>query len=241
MKTYRSLVIDDERLARVTLLDMLADYPGIQVVGEAESVADSINLITRLQPDLLFLDIQLTDGTGFDLLNRIGYLGKIIFITAFDEYAIRAFEVNAIHYLMKPVSHKQLGEAVSRLEKKPDVIKLSQAIKYKYNDRLLVSCGNFLNFIKIASIITIAAAGDYTVIRTVDGKEFIDSKTMTEWENRLPENHFIRINRSTIINFDAIEKTEQVSLNLILVSVKGIPNPLRVSRLYYKKIRTRFS
>ncbi len=241
MKTYRSLIIDDERLARITLTDMLADYPAIQIIGESESVADSISLITSLNPDLLFLDIQLTDGTGFDLLNKINYQGKIIFITAYDEYAIRAFEVNAIHYLLKPVSHKKLGEAIARLEVKGSEKESGQVMNYKYSDRLLAFCGNYLNFIKIGSITTITAAGDYTIIRTSDDREFIDSKTMSEWENRLPENHFLRINRSTIINFDAIEKTEQKSLNLVLISVRGITEPFRISRLYYKKIRTKFS
>jgi two-component system LytT family response regulator len=241
MNTYRALIIDDERLARVTLSDLLAGFPSIEIIGEAESVADSVNLITRLNPDLLFLDIQLSDGTGFDLLNKINYSGKIIFITAYNEFAIRAFEVNAIHYLMKPVSHKQLGEAFSRLERKDKEKEPAGITNYKYSDRLLLSCGNHLNFIKILSITKITAAGDYTVIHTVDGKEFIDSKTMTEWESRLPENHFLRINRSTIINFDAIEKTEQLSVNLVLITVKGISQPFRISRSYYKKIREKFS
>ncbi len=240
MNTYRALIIDDERLARATLSDMLARYPEIQIIGEAESVADSINLISRLNPDLLFLDIQLSDGTGFDLLNKISFSGKIIFITAYDEFALRAFEVNAIHYLMKPVSHRQLNIAISRLDKKENGEEPARDIKYKYTDRLLLPCGNFLNFIKISTITTIIAAGDYTLIRTGNGKEFIDSKTMTEWENRLPGNHFLRINRSTIINFDAIEKTEQLSVNLVLITVKGLSQPFRISRSYYKKIREKF-
>ena len=238
---YRSLIIDDERLARETLKDMLADFPMIEIIGEAESVSHSIQLINSFAPHLLFLDIQLTDGTGFDLLSKISYSGKVIFITAYDEFAIRAFEVNAIHYLLKPVSHGSLKEAIDRLqrtefEKVPDNL-----INFKFTDRLLVSSGSSLNFIKVSSIVTIAAAGDYSLIRTSDGKELIDSKTMTEWEDRLPKNHFLRINRSVIINFDAIEKTEQKSVNLILINVRGITEPFRISRLYYKKIRTKFS
>jgi len=238
---YRSLIIDDERLARETLKDMLADFPMIEIIGEAESVSHSIQLINSFAPHLLFLDIQLTDGTGFDLLSKISYSGKVIFITAYDEFAIRAFEVNAIHYLLKPVSHGSLKEAIDRLqrtefEKVPDNL-----INFKFTDRLLVSSGSFLNFIKVSSIVTIAAAGDYSLIRTSDGKELIDSKTMTEWEYRLPKNHFLRINRSVIVNFDAIEKTEQKSVNLILINVRGITKPFRISRLYYKKIRTKFS
>jgi two-component system LytT family response regulator len=235
------MIVDDERLARATLKDMLADYPMIEIIGEAESVAQSVPLIINLDPHLLFLDIQLTDGTGFDLLNKISYSGKVIFITAYDEFAIRAFEVNAIHYLLKPVSHKSLKEAIDRLQRAEPEKKPGNLINFKFTDRLLVTCGSFLNFIKVSSIATITAAGDYSLIRTSDGKEFIDSKTMSEWENRLPENHFLRINRSTIINFDAIEKTEQKSVNLVLINVRGITEPFRISRLYYKKIRTKFS
>jgi two-component system LytT family response regulator len=240
MKTFKAIIIDDERLARATLSDMLADYPAIEIIGEAESVTDSIIQVARLNPDILFLDIQLTDGTGFDLLNKINYSGKVIFVTAFDEYAIRAFEVNAIHYLLKPISHKHLREAIERLEENGAEKVQLPIINYKYADRLLVTCGAYLNFIKISSIATITAAGDYSLVRTGDGKEFIDSKTMSEWEDRLPENHFLRVNRSSIINFDTIEKTEQISVNLVLITVKGIPKPFRISRLYYKKIRTKF-
>jgi two-component system LytT family response regulator len=238
MKMHRSLIIDDERLARVTLKDMLADYPVIEIIGEAESVEQSIPLIINLDPQLLFLDIQLTDGTGFDLLNKISYSGKVIFITAYDEFAIRAFEVNAIHYLLKPISHKNLKEAIERLQRTEPEREFGNLINFKSTDRLLVSCGNYLNFIKVSSIATITAAGDYSLIRTSDGKEFIDSKTMTGWETRLPENHFLRINRSTIINFDSIEKTEVKSVNLVLIYVKGIANTFRISRFYYKKILT---
>jgi two-component system LytT family response regulator len=241
MKTYRSLIIDDERLARATLKDMLADYPVIDIIGEADSVEQSIPLIIKLDPQVIFLDIQLTDGTGFDLLNKIKYSGKVIFITAYDEFAIRAFEVNAIHYLLKPVSHKSLKEAIDRLQITGSEKESTNHINYEFSDRLLVACGDYLNFIRINSIVIIAAAGDYSLVRTSDGKEFIDSKTMTEWESRLPENHFMRINRSTIINFDAIEKTEIKSVNLALIYIKGIANPFRISRLYYKKIRSKFS
>ena len=240
MKTYRSLIIDDERLARVTLKDMLADYPVIEIVGEAESIWQSIPLIISLDPQVLFLDIQLTDGTGFDLLNKISYSGNVIFVTAYDEFAIRAFEVNAIHYLLKPVSHKSLGEAIDRLNVREYTEGSGQVLNFMYNDRLLVTCGSYLNFIKISSITAITAAGDYSVIKNIDGKEYIDSKTMTEWERRLPENHFVRINRSTILNFDAIEKTEIKSVNLVQINVKGIAEPFRISRFYYKKIRARF-
>ncbi|MFH0761246.1 MAG: LytTR family DNA-binding domain-containing protein [Bacteroidota bacterium] len=241
MKTYRAIIVDDERLARVTLKDMLSEYPVIEIIGETASVEESIPMILDLNPDVLFLDIQLSDGTGFDLLNKINYSGKVVFVTAYDEFAVRAFEVNAIHYLLKPISHRHLGEAIERLETKESEKGTVHFINFEYNDRLLITAGSSLNFIKISSIEAITAVGDYSLIRTDNGKEFLDSKTMSEWEQRLPENHFLRINRSAIINFDAIEKTEQKSSNLVLVTLKGFSEPIRVSRLYYKKLKLKYS
>jgi two-component system LytT family response regulator len=241
MNKFRALVIDDERLARVTLNDMLANFPEIEVVGEAESVEDSIVLINSLHPDVLFLDIQLTDGTGFDLLNRVHFEQSVIFTTANDDYAIRAFEINALHYLLKPISAKKLFEAIARLKTHVgDTFIPSEAI-FDYHDRLLVSKGSAFHFIKISEISVISASKDYTLIRTFDGLEFIDDKSMGEWESRLPQKHFLRINRSIIINFDAIERTEKKSLNLVLIHIKNYNEPLRVSRMYYRKIKSKFS
>ena len=240
MSKFRALVIDDERLARVTLMDMLVNYPEIEVIGEAESVEDSVNLISSTQPDVLFLDIQLADGTGFDLLNRIHFEKSVIFTTAYDEYAIRAIEINALHYLLKPISTKKLTEAISRIHSKIEDITDHQESAFNYQDRLLVSKGSAFHFIRIAEVAMITASKDYSIIRTFEGLEFIDSKTMNEWENRLPDQHFLRINRSIIINFDAIEKTEKKSLNLAIIYLKNYPLPLRISRLYYRKMRMKF-
>lgn len=114
MKMIKTLVVDDERLARVKLISLLSNFKYINIVGEAESVDDAIIKINDLQPELLFLDIQMPGKTGFDLINQFDFKGKIIFVTAFDKYAINAFEVNALDYLLKPVNKERLNQALER-------------------------------------------------------------------------------------------------------------------------------
>src|SRR3989339_1087970 len=112
----RALVVDDERLARKDLTSMLADFPEIAVVGEAQDVPSAIKAIEAHHPDLIFLDIQMPGQTGFDLVEQIDFSGKIIFVTAFDEFALRAFEINALDYLMKPVSPERLQKSLERIQ-----------------------------------------------------------------------------------------------------------------------------
>jgi two-component system LytT family response regulator len=116
---FKAVIVDDERLARKELSLLLSEYPNIEIVGEAASVSKAQDLIAKLNPDLIFLDIQMPGESGFDLINTISTSAQIIFVTAFDEYAIRAFEINALDYLLKPVNPSRLKEAISRLDSKP--------------------------------------------------------------------------------------------------------------------------
>lgn len=233
----RALIVDDERLARNALKNKLEHFNEITVVGEADSVNTAVSAIKELQPDLLFLDIQLYNETGFDILNNIDYTGKIIFVTAYDEYAIRAFEINAVDYLLKPISVERLNNAISRLDK-PKPVKIQN--KYNYNDRILVGKGNKMIFVELKSIICISASGDYSSIKTADNTTYLVSKSMNEWENRLPENNFFRIHRSTIINIEFVEKTEKWVNYTSLVYLKGIDEPFKLSRSNMKKFKERY-
>ncbi len=240
MSIYKALIIDDEYWARMTLKHKLEEIPEIEIIGEAGSVVEAVEKLRETVPDVLFLDIQLTDGTGFDVLNKIEYNGKVIFVTAFDSYAIRAFEINALDYIMKPISDKRLKEAVEKIniERVPE--RSMKDINLKTDDRLMVSHRNFVHFIRIADIIIISAAKDYSTVRTNDEKEYLVSKTMNEWEERLPEEFFCRIHRSYIVNFGYIEKTKKLSSNAADVYISGIDKPLRVSRSYYHKLKEKY-
>ena len=237
---YSAIIIDDERLARLTLKKDLEKFPEITILGEASGIASAKPLIEQTKPNLIFLDVQLTDGTGFDLLNQIEYSGKVIFVTAFDKYAFRAFEVNAIDYLLKPISLKRLKSAFDKLSNDSDQVQ-STPVKLNYDDRLMVMHRNIVNFIKINSISAICASREYSYIRTIDGKEYLTSNNISQWENRLPDQYFCRIHRSTIINFDYIVKISHNISGTGEVELKGSLQLYNISRIYFKKIKQRYS
>lgn len=237
----KALIIDDESLARFTLKNKLVEFPDVEILGEASSVKEAADKITHLGPDLIFLDVQMNDGTGFDLLNQIEYTGKVIFVTAFDEYALRAFEINAVDYLLKPISSKRLKEAIERLSEGDSRIHEETTHKLIYNDRLMVMHKQSVNFIKIDQITSINASREYTFIRTIDGREYLAGKTISQWEQRLPDQHFCRIHRSTIINFDYIVKIEHHISGSAEVIIQGNPEPLFISRNYFKILKQRYS
>ena len=235
-----ALIIDDERLARNALKNKIEGFPEIEIVGEASNVGNAIAAIEEHNPDLLFLDVQLYNETGFDILDKIKYDGKIIFVTAHDEFAIRAFEINAVDYILKPISPERLKNAIDRLfsaEKKKEY----KTDQFNYEDRILIMCGERMRFIKLENVTHISASGDFSGISTIEGDEYISSKSMNEWEDRLPPKYFLRIHRSTIINIEYIEKAEKWFNYSSLIKLKGVENSFKVSRSYFKKIKERFS
>ena len=239
MKTIRNaIIIDDERLARVKLRGLLETHSEIRVAGEADNVADGIKLIKAESPDVIFLDIQMPNETGFDLLEQIKVEAKIIFVTAFDEYAIRAFEVNALDYLLKPINPNRLAEAIERLS----IIESTEppTEKFEYDDFFFVNAKDEAKFIKVSSIKCIIAANVYSEIFTVEGEKFLLSKPLNEWETQLPDKNFIRIHRSTIINLEFVEKIEKWFNYSYRVFLRDIKEPFVISRRYATKIKGKF-
>jgi len=239
MKKTTALLIDDERLPRVALRKKLEKFVEIEVVGEASGIDTGINAIKELNPDLLFLDIQLTDGSGFDLLEKIAYNGKVIFVTAYDKYAIRAFEINAIDYLLKPVSQNRLKEAIKRLNDSEEKLKHDKPVKLEYDDRIMIMVRNMMHFIKLDGIICINASRDYTYLFTSDGKKFLSLKSMHNWEQSLPEKDFARIHRSWIINFNFVSITQK-SGSSGTVQIIGMTEPLEISRRYLQILKSKY-
>jgi two-component system LytT family response regulator len=238
--TLSAIVIDDERLARLTLKKDLEKFPEIIIAGEASNITTAKSLIEQINPDLLFLDIQLSDGSGFDLLNQIDYTGRIIFVTAYDEYAIRAFEINAVDYLLKPISSKRLKQAIDKLYNADDQNIHKTTAKLNYNDHLMVMHNKSVHFIKINTITYIKASREYSYINTSDGKEYLTSISIGEWESRMPDQNFCRIHRSTIINFDYIININHHFTGSSEVIIQGIREPLNISRNYFKKLKRRY-
>ena len=237
---HKAIIIDDERLARNELKKLLLDFPNVEVIDEAANAAEGIKKIDALGPDLIFLDIQMPGKTGFDMLQELDKAPHVIFTTAYDEYALRAFEINAIDYLLKPVSAKRLKTAIEKLGESLDASR-ARIIKLNYNDRLMVEHKKSVNFIKISQITHVTASGEYSYVHTNDGREFITSKPLNEWEIRLPDENFCRIHRSTILNFDYIVKIDHNITGTAEVILQGSPESFKISRNYYKKLKQRYS
>lgn len=237
MKKFKALVIDDEQLARKAIISLLKDYPAIEVAGEADGAKQAVALIEKYQPDLLFLDIQMPGKTGFDLLNELSYQGKVIFITAYDEYALRAFEINALDYLMKPISPDRFKKAIDRLSEEGDSFAPPLKQDLRYDDRLFLLMGKHMVFLKISSIVYIQAEGDYTQITTADGRKGLILKSMKEWNERLPESHFCRIHRSHIINLDFVDAIEKEYNYDFSVKLKNCEKTLVMSRRYARFLK----
>lgn len=243
MRTYTSYIVDDEPLAVRLLRKKLQKFPEIEIIGEATRLQKALNDISEKRPEILFLDIQLAECTGFDLLEKIDYHGKVIFVTAFDEFALRAFEINALAYLLKPISDELLASAIERIKsddyyKSPEGLPLST--KFRYTDRLLVVERDQIRFVLLEAITVISAARDYTMIETLDGRKSIMMRSMADWMNRLPVDHFIRVHRSYIVNINHIEKITRNSTASASVYIKNQSEPISLSRTYYAILRERY-
>jgi two-component system, LytTR family, response regulator len=236
---FRALIVDDERLARKELRSMLSEHKSIEVTGEAENVEQAIQLIGAQEPEVIFLDIQMPGETGFALLEKIAANFKVIFVTAFDAYAIRAFEVNALDYLLKPINPDRLARAIERLAA-TDMLPSQGARKLEYEDRLFIEVDEHSRFLKINTIVCISAAGDYSEIFTADGQKTLVMKSLKEWEVRLPEKYFTRIHRSTMINLEYIERIVGYFNRSYQVHLRHIEEPFTMSRRYAVKLKLKF-
>ena len=235
-----SIIVDDERLARTELRSLLAEFSEISIIGEAENLTEAVKIIQTNKPDVVFLDIQLQNENGFELLEKVEKDFKLIFVTAFDEFAIRAFEINALDYLLKPVNPERLAKTLERLletdEKSEDCWR-----KLEYEDRLFLELGERSRFLKVSSIKCISADGDYSQVFTEDGKKHLVTKPLKEWEDRLPEKYFVRIHRSTIVNLEFIEKVETWFSRSYQIYLREMKEPLTVSRRYAAQLKLKFS
>jgi two-component system, LytTR family, response regulator len=238
MTNLKAIIVDDERLARVNLRKLLQLHPEIEIVGETGSCQSAVDMINMFNPQLIFLDIQLSGETGFDLLEMIDNSIKIIFVTAYDEYAIRAFEVNAIDYLLKPVNPERLKASIDRIIIREKDQK-TEARTYEYSDSIYVRLNNFASrFIKISSISFIEPVGNYSKIVTIEGKHCLVLKTLKQWLEELPDTNFVRIHRSSIVNIEHVDHIEKKPDAGHMAFLKNRPEPIEVSRRYAKKLKS---
>jgi two-component system LytT family response regulator len=241
--TFKALLVDDERLARQELRELLAEFSDVRIIGEAKNLSEAVDLIKDKKPDIVFLDIQLRQENGFDLLEKVVHNFSLIFVTAFDEFAIRAFEINALDYLLKPVNPKRLKASIDKLyqENAEPVLPVQ---KLNIDDPIFLNLGDHSHFLQISKISHICASGDYTEVFTISGaaggNALLVEKSLKEWEDRLPEKSFVRIHRSTIINISQIDSIEVLPNRTMEVSLKNSPRIFTVSRRYASKFKHQF-
>jgi len=219
---YKALIIDDERLARNELKKLLADFAEIEIIGEAANADEGIEKIEQLAPDLIFLDIQMPGKTGFDMLTELDRAPHVIFTTAYHEFAIKAFEVNALDYLMKPVEPKRLADALSKLEQaeeKESAIGLSRGMLSE-TDQVFVKDGERCWFVKLGEVRLFESVGNYAKVFFGTNKPLI-LKSLNALEERLDERVFFRANRKHIVNMRMIEKVEPYFNGGLLLDIKG--------------------
>jgi DNA-binding LytR/AlgR family response regulator len=174
-----------------------------------------------------------------DLLEQVEFRGKIIFVTAYNEYATRAFEINAQDYLIKPVSKERLSRVLQKLSSKFIEDDQAAIVTFNYEDRIMVEQKKSINFLKLDKLVCIRAERDYTLLLDCNGKEYLILESIGKWQKKLPDEHFVRVHRNAIINFNFIEKAEKTG-NTALIFLKGISKPVRVSRGYYKMLRAKY-
>jgi len=230
----RVLIVDDERLARRTLRSTVTGLDGVMVAGEAGRVDAAAEQISEKAPDVVLLDVQMRGETGFDLLDRLDTAVQVVFVTAYDEYAVRAFEVNALDYLLKPVAPDRLAEALQRARQTDTALPASDdeadPDAFRYNDLFFYEEGRRPRFIRIRTIEWIEAAGNYTELHLTDGGTALTATTLAEWAGRLPDAHFARIHRSTIVNVEHVTEVTQADGRSYEVHVPSREAPLSMSR-----------
>ena len=210
----------------------------VRVVAEAESVRTAAELVRTCDADVVFLDVQLAGESGLELLTLLDPSVAVVFVTSFDQYAVRAFAVNALDYLLKPVSPARLARAVERLGAPNDGIADAAAgPKLDYQDRLFLRLDDRMGFVKVADIVTIGADGDYSVVRLAGGRTHRARKSLREWAARLPENGFARVHRSTIVNLEFVERVEEWSHFSYRLYLRGVPEPVTMSRRYAGRLK----
>jgi two-component system, LytTR family, response regulator len=234
----KAVIIDDERLARQELKSLLSAYPEIQIVGEANNVETAIESIKLLKPDVIFLDIQMPGKNGFELLEEISGVPEVVFVTAYDEYAIRAFEVNALDYLLKPVQSSRLAETVKKILNKESIEKSEtkeQTLPLNDNDQVFVKDGEKCWFVKLSDVRLFESEGNYVRIYFDKNRPLI-LRSLNNLDERLNNRTFFRASRKHIINLKWVETIENWFNGGLMVKLRG-GEQVEISRRQAAKLK----
>ena len=238
----RALIVDDERLARKELMKLLEDHPMIEVVGEAMNAEEATQMVNELNPDLLFLDIQMPGKTGFQLLEELDSVPLVVFTTAYDEFALKAFEVNALDYLLKPIQPERLSEAISKLadkERAKNAAIRGPEKKLGLHDQVFVKDGDRCWFVSLNNVRLFESDGNYIKVYFDNNRPMIH-KSLNALDEKLDERAFFRASRKHIVNLSWVEGIEPWFNGGLMVKLRG-GDKVEVSRRQAAKFKDMLS
>jgi two-component system LytT family response regulator len=230
----KAVIIDDEKPACENLKHYLKEYP-IEIAGVAKNLTEAVQIIKEVKPGVVFLDINLSGENGFDLFDKVEAEFKTIFVTAYDSFALRAFEVNALDYLLKPLVKERIASAMARLfDSKEEIVTKK---RYTMEDTIFLSNGTKACFSKLKDISHIEAESCYSRVYFVNKESKIVPQTLKKWETVLPENEFIRVHRTFIINSSHIKEIKKRINGTYLVFLHNGKEPIEISRRYASNLK----
>jgi two-component system LytT family response regulator len=235
----RAIIIDDERLARQELKNLLSIYKDIEIIAECNNAQSAKEKIAELNPDVIFLDMQMPGKTGLELIEEVSALPDVVFVTAHDEYAIKAFEVNAFDYLLKPVSPERLAETIKKLTQKETYEKKENTTPLTESDKVFIKDGEKTWFVKLSNIRLFESEGNYVRVYFDTFRPLI-LRSLNSLEERLHEKHFFRASRKHIINLSWIESIETWFNGGLMVKLKG-GQEVEISRRQAVKLKDMMS
>lgn len=242
----RALLIDDEPPARNVLRTLLTAHPGVAVVGEAGTLRAARELLAGADYSLVFLDIQLRGGTGFDLVSTVKPGAAVIFVTAHDEHALRAFDVNALDYLLKPIKPERLaaslvrvaqGVAASRPSVDTGALAAPRPTRLRPDDTVYVRTDHGARFLPLGEISAIQSCENYSELDLVSGEKLLVRHTLKSWEDSLPAPPFVRAHRQALVNLGCLVRIEEDDADGALLHLTGLRAPLRASRREWAELR----
>ncbi len=241
----RVLLIDDEPPARNVLRTLLAAHPAVEIVGEAGTLRAARELLAGADYTLVFLDIQLRGGTGFDLMPSVRPGAAVVFVTAHDEHALRAFEVNALDYLLKPIKPERLAatmtrcvQAARRSSGDSGALGTPRPTRLRPDDTVYVRTDHGARFIPLAEISAIQSCENYSELDLVNGEKLLVRHTLKSWEDSLPTPPFARAHRQALVNLNCLARIEEDGGDGALLHLAGLRAPLRASRREWVELRT---
>lgn len=240
----RALIIDDEAAACADLRRLLAPHAEIAVAAEVTQLEEAQQALARDDYELVFLDVQLRGGTGFDLVPRVRPGARIVFVTAYDRYALRAFAVNALDYLLKPVEPARLAESLRRLNGSAtgpaSAATPAPALALTLTDTVLLKTAtDAARFVSLAQIAAVFSSENYTELRLTTGEKFIARRPLKTWEEQLPAKDFLRVHRTALVNLHTVRRAVHQDREVTHLWLEALPTPVRARRELWPEIERR--